>query len=156
MTLSDAQGNQISGIPTDNLGNFIFTNVPEGAYTITGNSCEYSFTPLLVTVAGADVAGLLVTATAVPNYSVSGMVTSNAVGVPDVRIMMQNTDGSQFGATTQADGSYSLKCLQPGTYTVSPSNFPWGTQYSFSPPSVELVLTELNPSATQDFAATPL
>jgi hypothetical protein len=31
-----------------------------------------------------------------------------------------------------------------------------GQNYSFSPPSAEVTLTEANPSATQDFTATPL
>jgi hypothetical protein len=136
-------------------GNFQFENVRDGDYVITGKLCAYSITPLPVTVSGGDVTGLFMIAASAPNYTVSGHVTSNGVGVPSIQMMLLKSDGNGPSAVTQGDGSYLLDCLDPGTYTLTPSNYPWEIQYGFSPPSAEVVLTVPNPSVTQDFTATP-
>jgi hypothetical protein len=155
--LKDAGGTILGSAATGSSGGFTFTDVREGAYTITGSLCGYSITPRPVTVSGGNVTGLLMTAAAAPNYTVSGTVTSNGVGVPYIQIMLLKPDGSGFGTSTQIDGSYSRDCMVPETYTVTPSSNPaMGQNYSFSPPSAEVTLTEANPSATQDFTATPL
>jgi hypothetical protein len=155
LTLNDALGNPVSRTWTDPIGSFNFENVLAGAYTITSQSCGYSIMPLPVTVSGADVMGLNLTAAIVPNYTVSGNVTSSGVGIRDIQVEVQTPGGGIEDMTmTGLNGSYSFTCLQPGTHIIVPTN--WGTNYSFSPASAEVVLTESNPGATQDFTAMPL
>jgi hypothetical protein len=157
LELFNEGGASVTGAMTGPSGNFNFTNVPEGAYTITGNLCGYSIMPLPVTVLGGDMTGLLVSAAAAPNYTVSGIVTLDGVGLPNVSVGLHKSDGSGRGVTTQGDGSYLIDCLAPATYTFSFTFYAGETQYSFSPPSgTQVVLTESNPSVTQNFAATPL
>jgi hypothetical protein len=158
LSLSDAEGMNVgtTSAPTDSSGNFNFENVRDGAYTIIGTSCEYSFTPLPVTVSGADVTGLHVIAAALPAYSVSGTVTSSGVGVGEITMQLRKSDGSGADSMTQGDGTYLFnQCLSSGTYSLTPLSL-WGIPYSFSPPSAEVTLTESNPSVTQNFTATPL
>jgi hypothetical protein len=157
LELFNEGGASVIGAMTGPSGNFNFTNVPEGAYTITGNLCGYSIMPLPVTVLGGDMTGLLVSAAAAPNYTVSGIVTLDGVGLPNISIGLSKSDGSGRGVTTLRDGSYLIDCLAPATYTFSFTFYAGETQYSFSPPSgTQVVLTESNPSVTQNFAATPL
>jgi hypothetical protein len=157
LTLNDAQGHYVSSTQTNGSGGFNFANVNEGAYTITSKRCAYSFTPLPVTVSGGDVTGLTITATAVPNYTISGAVTSNGTGVSMIVVNLQKPGSPGVQTMTQMDGTYSFTCLDldAGTYTVSPASM-FGPPYSFSPPSAEVTLTESNPSMTQNFTATPL
>jgi hypothetical protein len=156
LTLKDAQETDIANVSTDPLGNFSFTNVLDGAYVITGSLCGYSLAPLPVTVSGGNITGLLIVAASAPNYSVSGAVTSNGVGVP-VNVSLSGPFSGYIATSTwPPNGSYSFTCLpMPGFYTITPSTDFWQTQYDFSPPSVTVELTESTSSVMQNFTATP-
>jgi hypothetical protein len=160
LTLKDGTGNTVatasSRFPD---GSFSFTGVVDGAYTITGKLCAYSFTPLQVTVLGGNITGLSIVPAAAPNYTITGTVTSSVSGVGVSMISVaaiRTSDGLFVGSsTTGGDGTYSIACLDTLTYTVTPTGM-FGAQYSFSPSSAQVTVTESSPTVTQNFTATPL
>jgi hypothetical protein len=70
-------------------------------------------------------------------YRIRGRVTEDGVGgIPDVRI----DAGEGISTTTNSDGTYELKDLFEGTYTVVPSK----RGYTFTPPQREVEAGALN------------
>lgn len=105
---------------TDNNGEYSFTGLDNGDYTVTPNKTGYTFTTtnLAVTVAGADVPSQDFTATA-SSYTIRGKVeTSLGVGIQNVTMTLTGTASDM--ATTDVYGRYSFKVVA-GTYTVTPS-----------------------------------
>ena len=113
---------------TDEFGDYSFTGLAAGSYTVTPSLYGYSFTEASesVTVSSADVDGVEFTSTELPTYILSGTVSGDKV--EGVTITLSVTGAP--GATTDAAGTYSLSVID-GTYTVTPSL----SGYSFSPTS---------------------
>jgi hypothetical protein len=133
---------------------------PEGEYTVIPNRFGYEFSPATRSVslhANASEVDFTASVAVAPSYSISGAVLANEVGVPDVRLTLLMPSGLSSVASTLGDGTYSFTVQEgPGIYMLTPSNYPVGTQYSFSPPFAEIFMMESNPSVIQNFVATPL
>ena len=102
----------------DGSGNFNFTGVPNGTYTVTPSKYGYAFTPpnRSVTINGANVTGVNFTAQAVPtSFSITGTITpaSDSVGT---RITL----GEQGDVFVDSNGNYTLNGVPNGTFTVVP------------------------------------
>lgn len=111
---------------TNASGNYSFSGLANGNYTVVPSLAGYTFTPSSspVSVIGANITGKNFTATAA-TYSLSGTV-SGAV-LQNVTITL---NGANTGSTmTDASGYYSFSDLVSGNYTVTPSL----TGYTFSP-----------------------
>jgi hypothetical protein len=131
-----ASGNGLSGVTvttgsisttTDEDGNYTFSGLAAGDYTITPNKTGYTFTPVSrsVPITTANVAEVDFTASAVTvTYRISGTVTQSGSGLSGVTM---RAGGSI--TTTGSGGSYILSSLQAGTYTVTPSK----SGFTFSP-----------------------
>jgi len=138
-------------------GNYEFTGLKKGTYTVTPSKDYYYFEPESwgVTLTGADVTGQDFTSAAYP--SISGMVTlsSGSIGsVKDVTIMMvyESVFGDTTYTTTTASGEYSsTKTLKKGTYEVIPRK----TGYSFVPTSLQVPI-DLEDVTGKDFVATSI
>src|SRR6267143_535336 len=109
-------------------GNFSFTGLANGTYTVTPSHAGYTFNPgsLNVTVSGANITtGLNFTATAL-TLSISGTI-SPAAGGSAATVTLSGA----AGATTTAEGAgnYTFTGLVNGAYTVTPSR----TGYTFNP-----------------------
>jgi hypothetical protein len=115
-------------------GSYSFTGLANGSYTVTPALNGYTFTPASrsVTVAGANVAAVNFTATAL-TYTISG----NS-GIANATIVL--TGSANRTATSAADGSYSFNGLTNGFYTVTPSS----GGYTFTPASRSMTVAGAN------------
>lgn len=110
----------VTTVVTNGTGNFTFTAIANGTYTITPSLSGYSFTPgnRSVTVNGASVGGQNFTGTFV-SYSISGRIADSAgVAVPNVQVMRT---GSPTAVFTNSAGYFTFTGVANGTYTITPS-----------------------------------
>lgn len=153
-------GGAMNQVATTNAsGNFSFTGLASGTYTLTPALTGFTFAQAMlnVTVNGADVVNQNFVGTAVPppTYSISGRVTlsGTATGVSGVSIALSGTAG--LSATTNATGNYTITGIVDGSYILTPSL----TGYTFTPATLSVTvaganLTARNFSATAPVAAT--
>ena len=126
LTLSGAAAGSTT---TDSSGNYSFSGLPNGSYTVVASQAGYTFTPSTasVTINGASVTGLNFTGTAVPapsTYTISGKVSGSAA--------MLTLSGAAAGSTsTDSSGNYSFSGLPNGSYIVAASQ----SGYTFTPSS---------------------
>lgn len=125
-------GHATATTTANSAGNYTFTGLANGSYTVTPSNGGYSFTPASqsVTVNGADVSGINFTGATVPTiYSIQGTITpaSNGAGAAGATVTLSGA----ASATTTADalGNFIFNNVSSGTYTVIPSN----AGFSFSP-----------------------
>ena len=131
---------------TDASGNYSFTGLADGSYTVTPSKAGLAFSPIshVVSVNGSSVSGKNFTAmTAGTTYSISGTVT----GATGATLTLSGANTGAVNAGT--GGAYTLAGLAPGSYTVAPSL----SGYTFSPASVPVTLTNAN-STANNFTAT--
>jgi hypothetical protein len=144
LTLSGASA---ATVIADATGNYTFTGLANGSYTVTPTKAGFSFTPVNrpVTVNGANVAAINFTAAAV-TYSIAGTVGPVGGGA----IVTLSLNGSAIAAATAgANGSYSFANVANGTYTVTPTK----TGVSFTPVNRAVTVNGANVTAI-NFTAT--
>src|SRR6185503_14171575 len=129
----------------DSSGNYTFTSVANGTYTITPSKPAFTFSPASqsVTVNGANVSGVNFTATPI---TISGTVTPAANGAGTTINLAGPTSGTMLA---DAAGAYSFGALGDGTYTVTPVK----TGFSFTPASRTVTISGASVSSV-DFVAT--
>jgi len=130
---------------TDANGNYTFTILGNGSYTVTPSKTNYVFSPTnrSVTVNGANVAGQDFTGT---TFSVSGTITSGGGPLAGVTVALSGTASKT--TTTNSSGNYIFTTIGNGSYTVTPSK----TGYSFSPLNRSVTVNGANVTG-QDFTA---
>ena len=150
MALSGASSATTS---TDGSGNYNFSGLSNGSYTLTPSMSGYTFAPTSrnVNMSGANVTSQDFTGTPPSiTYSISGKVTTRPRGsVPGSPISgVTMTLSGDAGATTITDGNgnYSFSGLNNGSYTVTPGM----SGYSFTPTSISVTISGSNVSG-QDF-----
>lgn len=120
VTLSGAGSGTVT---TDANGNYSFTDLPDGSYTLTPSMSGYVFTPAskAVTIQGSNVDSVNFHATADQNvlHNISGTVTLNRMYL--MRGVMMTLSGANSGTTmTDENGRYTFSNLACGDYTVTP------------------------------------
>ena len=125
LTLS---GTAAATTTADSAGNYIFSSLANGSYTVTPAKSGYAFAPAnqSVTVSGANVTGI--------NFAAQPVVVSgNVSGATGVTIMLTG------GATTTTDalGNYTFSPVASGTYTVTPAK----SGYTFTPASQSVIVS---------------
>ena len=156
--VKDSGGNGIAGVTlilsngmtatTDSGGNFIFTNVPIGSYTIMAFKAGYTFTPAVQTVYVSSMVTINVTVTFTGTttvsgpYTVSGRITDGVSGVSGVTIYASNG----ISTTSDASGNYTLSGFSNGSYTIMPAL----SGYTFTPAYRSVTIASANVSG-QDF-----
>ncbi len=110
-------------VTTDNAGNFTFTGVPAGDYTITpsitGPSSWFTPTAAGVTVTNSDISGQSFTVSL--GYTMSGNVNYGGSSVGRIYVALTNNScgGSpQPGTSISATGAYTIRGVPPGNYTM--------------------------------------
>jgi inhibitor of cysteine peptidase len=149
MTLSGAGA---ATATTDASGNYTFSGLANGIYTITPSKTGYTFTPAssLQTVSGANISGVNFTAvTAAPTFSISGTVTSGSTGLAGVTMTLSGAGTALV--TTDASGNYTFAGLGNGSYTITPSK----AGYTFTPTSSQQAVSGANISGVNITATLP-
>ncbi|HEY4817521.1 MAG TPA: DUF4082 domain-containing protein, partial [Candidatus Acidoferrum sp.] len=110
----------------DGSGNFSFSGLANGNYTVTPTKAGFTFSPSSqsATVSGANLTGIAFTATA-QTFSISGAIA----GGGGATVKLSGTANAT--TTVNGSGSYTFSGLGNGTYTVTPSR----VGYTFNPSS---------------------
>ena len=132
VTLSGASS---ASTVADANGNYSFTSLANGSYTVTPSKTGYTFTPASkpVTVSGANQTGVNFTAQAVASWSISGAISPTAGGAGATVVL---SGASSASTVADANGNYSFTALANGSYAVTPTK----TGYSFTPGSQSITL----------------
>lgn len=115
-------------VTADTSGNYSFTTLPAGSYTVTPSKTGYAFSPAsqAVTITTANVTAVNFTAT--PTFSISGSISPSTSGSGATITL----SGSGSGTTTaDSSGNYTFSGLVNGSYTITPSK----AGFSFTPTS---------------------
>jgi len=113
-------GTSSASTVADANGNYSFTGLANGSYTVTPNKTGDTFTPVnqAVTVNAANQTGINFTAQAVASYSISGTVSPSTIG-SGATVTLSGT--SSASTVADANGNYSFAGLTNGSYTVTPN-----------------------------------
>jgi hypothetical protein len=124
---------------SDGSGNYSFSGLSNGSYTITPSFAGYSFTPgsQNVTINGANITGVNFTDSPTQTWSISGSITPGVAG-----ITVNLTGAANASTSTDSSGNYSFSGLANGSYTVTPSE----SGYSFTPSSLNVGVNNANVS----------
>ncbi len=137
-------------------GNYSFTGLANGTYTVTPSKTGFTFSPpnQSVPVSGANVTGTNFTATqssapsSPSSLSISGTMSPAANGSGATVTL---AGAAQATTTVDGSGNYSFTGLANGAYTVTPSK----AGFSFSPPNQGLSLSGAN-ATSANFTAMQL
>jgi hypothetical protein len=114
---------------TDVNGDWTFTALPNGNYTVAPSKTGYIFSPLSrpANVSGANITALdfVSTTSAGPTYSISGTVSGATAGGVTMTLSGDNSGGT----TTAGNGTYTFAGIADGNYNVTPAK----SGYVFSP-----------------------
>jgi plastocyanin len=157
MTLSGAQS---ATATTDASGNYSFSNLAAGSYTVTPSHANYTFTPASRTYASLSANQTAQNFTAAPKlYSISGTVKEGTTGLAGVTMTLTSPSPTGFTprtATTDANGLYTLANVPAArNYTLTPTKTGYTFKNTSNTAQSSRSYTNLSgDQANQDFAAT--
>jgi len=125
----------------DTGGNYTFSGLANGSYTVTPSKSGYVYTPAsqAVSVSGANVGAVNFNSTTAPTYSISG--TISGAGGPGATVNL--TGAATASTTADTGGNYSFAGLANGSYTVTPSK----SGYVYTPASRTVTVGGANVAA---------
>jgi uncharacterized protein YjbI with pentapeptide repeats len=128
-TLVALSGAANATVTADASGNYIFSSLGNGSYTVTPSKAGFTFSPTSqpANVNGANLSGINFTGAA-QTWSISGTI-SPASAASGATVVLSGASGATV--TADATGKYSFSGLTNGAYTVTPNK----TGFSFSPAS---------------------
>ena len=117
-------------VTADGTGNYAFTGLPDGTYTVTPARPGYAFTPAAqsVTVAGANVSAV--------NFTVAPVTITGAISPGDSGSGATLTMTGGATATADAAGGFAFSAVPNGTYVVTPSK----NGFTFTPSSQSVTI----------------
>jgi len=129
-------GAAVASTTADSSGNYSFTGLANGSYTVAPSKAGLAFTPTSAPVAvnGANVTGVNFSASVVPTYSISGTITGGA----GATVALSGT--ATASTTADSSGNYSFTGLANGSYTVTPSK----SGYTLNPASTGVTVNGSN------------
>ena len=142
LTLSGAAS---ATIAADAAGNYSFSGLVDGVYTLTPGKTGFTFTPASqsMTVSGANVSAVNFTAQPV---TISGALSPAAIGTGATVTLAGPTSAT---ATADAAGAFTFSALPNGTYTVTPTK----SGVTFTPASRSVVISGGVSMSGTDFTA---
>jgi uncharacterized protein (DUF2141 family) len=128
-------GTLTTSTTTTNGGQYSFTNLDPGTYTVTPSKYGYTFSAptTTVTITDANPAAVDFTATAIQTYHISGAVS----GVVTDGVTINLSGDLATSTTTSNGGLYSFSNIANGTYSVVASL----ATYTFSPTSIPVTIS---------------
>ena len=131
-------GTSSSSTTADASGNYTFSGLANGSYTVAPSKSGFTFNPSnqAVTLNGASQAGVNFTATAL-TWSIAGNITPVSSGSGTTVTL---SGGENATATADANGHYAFSGLANGSYTVTPGK----TGFTFSPSSQPVTISSAN------------
>jgi len=119
-------GTSTATTTADASGNYTFSGLVNGSYTVTPSNTGFAFSPanLPATINGANVAGINFSTV---TYSISGTISGAGGNAATVSL----TGTSSATTTADASGNYTFSGLNNGPYTVTPSK----SGFTYSPTS---------------------
>ena len=143
VTLSGAAS---ASTTANSSGNYTFSGLANGSYTVTPSKAGYTFAPTSenLTVNGANVTATTFTATAV-TYTISGSISGAGGNGATVTL----SGAASASTTANSSGNYTFSGLANGTYAVTPAQ----TGYTFSPSSQAATINGANVTGV-NFTAT--
>jgi len=148
-------GNGLSGVTvtmgnfttkTDENGEYLFTDIAGGTYTLVFDKTDYLFSPETaeITVDDEDVTvGNITASERPPFYSVTGHVLSDGTGIPGVTVIMGDVT-----AETDDNGVYLFSDITDGAYSITYTK----TGFLFEPEAKEITV-DGNNVAVDDVSA---
>lgn len=137
---------------TDANGNYIFSRLANGNYTLTPALTGFIFDPSssVRTISGADISAVnfIATPNTLPTFAISGTVTAGTAGLADVIMTLSGANSAT--TTTDASGNYQFSGQVTGVYTVTPTI----TNYTFTPLSKNVIVSNVD-ITDADFTAVP-
>lgn len=145
-------GAETAETTTDASGNYSFSGLPSGTYTVTPvKSGLVAFSPgsLNITTTGSPISGAnFIASEPSPTTTISGSITPATLG-SGIRVNLSGAGTAS--ATTDSSGNYTLSGLSSGTYTVTPVQ----TGLVFSPASLNITITGSPISGANFIASEP-
>ena len=129
---------QMTMVTADASGNYSFTGLANGAYTVAPSETGTTYTPASqpATVNNANVTALNFSTV---TYSISGTISGTGGNAATVNL----TGPSTATVTADASGNYTFSGLVNGSYTVTPSQ----TGFNFTPASQSATVNDANVTA---------
>jgi outer membrane protein assembly factor BamB len=139
ITLKDSAKKVVATTSTDTAGNFEFSGIGSGQYTVKAQKDNFIFNPTEAPVTLSNV-DAYVEFTAASAFTFTGRVVSAAdgTGLPNVSLALVTRNASQVivytdnSTVTDANGNYTFINIGYGTSVITPSLAGWG----FEPPSI--------------------
>ena len=138
--------NPVQTTTTDGNGNFSFTNVPAGSYTVTpsvlGASSLFSPASQNLSVSNGNATPGFLSFQVVLGYTVSGTVAYSGSQSGQVYLQLTNNNcgGTTYGtsiaaATLKSGGAFQIRGVPPGNYTLQAwmDNLGYGAQNASNP-----------------------
>lgn len=148
-TLTLTGTDQNTSVFTDRYGDYTFSCIQNGSYTITPSSTiNFTFKPtnMSVTVSNADVTSQDFVTEA---YFISGTVTNTSgIGISGVHVSLAGTNASATCFTDQH--AYYVFAAPNGSYAITPSDCDWLGCYSFAPATRDVTVDNADVTG-QDF-----
>ncbi len=109
-------GTSTAATTADAFGNYTFTGMANGSYTVTPSNSGFTFTPAsqAASVSSASVTGI--------NFNtVTDSISGTVGGAGGTGATVSLSGGASATTTADASGNYSFTSLANGSYTVTPS-----------------------------------
>jgi hypothetical protein len=122
---------------TDVNGNYSFTALPTGSYTVVPSLAGNTFNPAstAVTISGGNVT--VSNFAEATNTAVTSSLSGTVSGAVAQNVLITLSGANTGSAVTDAQGNYSFSGLATGSYTVTPSL----AGHTFSPTSHAVTTT---------------
>jgi hypothetical protein len=120
-------------------GNYTFTGLSNGSYTVTPSKTNFTFAPAStpVTVNNANVTGINFTATSSGSFSITGTITPTASGTGATVTL---SGAASATVTANSSGVYTFSALGNGSYTVTPTK----SGFTFAPVNQAVTISGAN------------
>ncbi len=115
-------GDVVAVVTTNENGDYSFTEVPPGDFTVTFMEEDYMTTDQTVSVISGDITRLITVLTPLPGV-ITGVVTEETGSpVSNAALFLSNTAGTLVEQTiTNGNGQYTFSNLGPGSYNLTAS-----------------------------------